>query len=47
MASFPEMTSKVTTLVRAIGIEDPSRMSGGAGMERPDPEVPSGHRQVI
>jgi hypothetical protein len=27
MESFPEMTSKVTTLVRATGIEDPGRMS--------------------
>jgi transposase len=40
MESFPEMTSKVTTLVRATGIEDPGRVSGGAGTERPDPEVP-------
>jgi transposase-like protein len=32
------MTNKVTTLVRATGIEDPGRMSG-AGTERPDPEV--------
>jgi transposase-like protein len=39
MESFPEMTSKVTTLVRATGIEDPGRMNG-AGTERPDPEVP-------
>ena len=38
MESFPEMTNKVTTLVRATGIEDPGRMSG-AGTERPDPEV--------
>ena len=40
MESFPEMTNKVTALVRATGIEDPGRMSGGAGGERPDPEVP-------
>src|SRR5438128_5532071 len=33
------MTSKVTALVRATGIEDPGRVSG-AGSERPDPEVP-------
>ena len=45
MESFPEMTSKVTTLVRATGIEDPGRMSGGAGRERPDPEVPERARR--
>ena len=45
MESFPEMTSKVTTLVRATGIEDPGRMSGGAGTERPDPEVPERARR--
>jgi len=28
MESLPEMTNKVTTLVRATGIEDPGRMSG-------------------
>ena len=39
MESFPEMTDKVTTLVRATRIEDPGRMNG-AGTERPDPEVP-------
>ena len=39
------MTSKVTTLVRATGIEDPGRMSGGAGTERPDPEVPERARR--
>ena len=44
MESFPEMTSKVTTLVRATGIEDPGRMSG-AGTERPDPEVPERARR--
>ena len=44
MESFPEMTSKVTTLVRATGIEDPGRMSGG-GTERPDPEVPERARR--
>ena len=38
------MTSKVTTLVRATGIEDPGRMSG-AGAERPDPEVPERARR--
>lgn len=39
MESFPEMTNKVTALVRATGIEDPGRMND-AGTERPDPEVP-------
>src|SRR6478752_7054671 len=44
MESFPEMTNKVTTLVRASGIEDPGRMDGvGAG--RPDPEVPERARR--
>src|SRR6202171_3458538 len=33
------MTNKVTTLVRATGIEDPGRMSG-AETDPPDPEVP-------
>jgi transposase-like protein len=45
MESFPEMTDKVTALVRATGIEDPGRMSGGAGGERPDPEVPERARR--
>ena len=44
MESFPEMTNKVTALVRATGIEDPGRMSG-AGTERPDPEVPERARR--
>ena len=44
MESFPEMTNKVTTLVRAAGIEDPGRMSGAA-TERPDPEVPERARR--
>ena len=39
MESFAEMSSKVTALARAAGIEDPGRVAG-AGMERPDPEVP-------
>jgi transposase len=38
------MTSKVTTLVRATGIEDPGRVSGG-GTQRPDPEVPERARR--
>lgn len=33
------MTSKVTSLDRATGIEDPGRVSG-AGKQRRDPEVP-------
>jgi hypothetical protein len=44
MESFPEMTNKVTTLVRATGIEDPGRMSS-SGTERPDPEVPERARR--
>ncbi|WP_424762484.1 hypothetical protein [Mycobacterium sp.] len=44
MESFPEMTNKVTTLVRATGIEDPGRMSAAA-TERPDPEVPARARR--
>jgi transposase len=44
MERFPEMTSKVATLVRATGIEDPGRMSG-AGTQRPDPEVPARARR--
>src|ERR1700681_4453282 len=38
------MTNKVTTLVRATGIEDPGRMSG-AETDRPDPEVPERARR--
>jgi transposase len=38
------MTSKVTALARATGIEDPGRVSG-AGTERPDPEVPERARR--
>lgn len=38
------MTSKVTRLVRATGIEDPGRVSG-AGPQRPDPEVPERARR--
>ena len=39
MERLPEMTSKVSTLLRAPGVEDPGRVEG-AGTERPDPEVP-------
>jgi transposase len=46
MESFPEMTSKVTTLVRATGIEDPGPVPGeDAGSRRPDPEVPERARR--
>ncbi len=44
MESFPEMTNKVTALVRAAGIEDPGLVSG-AGTGRPDPEVPERARR--
>jgi len=44
MESFPEMTNKVTALVRATGIDDPGRMDD-AGTERPDPEVPERARR--
>ena len=44
MESFPEMTNKVTTLVRATGIEDPGRVSD-AETRRPDPEVPERARR--
>jgi transposase len=43
MESFPEMTSTVTTLVRAAGIEDPGRVP--EGRDRPDPEVPERARR--
>ena len=38
------MTTKVSTLLRAPGVEDPGRMDG-AGTERPDPEVPERARR--
>jgi transposase len=44
MECFPEMTSKVTALVRASEIEDPGPVSG-AGTERPNPEVPERARR--
>jgi transposase-like protein len=44
MERVPEMTSKVTTLVRAAGVEDAGRVSG-AGSERRDPEVPERARR--
>jgi transposase-like protein len=46
MESFPEMTSKVTTLVRGTGIEDPGPVAGeDGGLERADPEVPERARR--
>ncbi len=39
MERLPEMTSKVTTLARAAGMEDPGRVADVA-TQRPDPEVP-------
>ena len=44
METFPEMTSMVTALGRATGIEDPGWVSG-AGTGRPDPEVPERARR--
>jgi transposase len=44
MERFPEMTSTVTTLARATGIEDPGRVSE-SGRDRPDPEVPERARR--
>ena len=38
MERLPEMTSKVTTLARAAGMEDPGRVADDA-TQRPDPEV--------
>jgi hypothetical protein len=40
MESFPGMTNKVTTLVRATGIEDPGRMSGTGTGSRSAPRPP-------
>lgn len=44
MERFPEMTSKVTTLARAAGMEDPGRVADDA-TQRPDPEVPERARR--
>ncbi len=41
---MPEMTTKVSPLLRATGVEDPGRVDG-AGTERPDPEVPERTRR--
>ena len=46
MESFPEMTSKVTTLVRGTGIEDPGPVPGeDDGARRPESEVPERARR--
>lgn len=44
MERLPEMTSKVTTLARAAGMEDPGRVAEDA-RRRPDPEVPERARR--
>jgi len=44
MERFPEMTSKVTTLACAAGMEDPGRVADDA-TQRPDPEVPERARR--
>lgn len=44
MERFPEMTSKVTTLVRVAGMADPGRVADDA-TQRPDPEVPERARR--
>ena len=43
MERLPEMTSKVTTLARTAGMEDPGRVADAA--QRPDPEVPERARR--
>lgn len=44
MERLPEMTSKVTTLARAAGMEDPGSVADDA-TQRPDPEVPERARR--
>ena len=44
MERLPEMTSKVTTLARAAGMNDPGRVADDA-TRRPDPEVPERARR--
>lgn len=44
MERFPEMASKVTTLVCAAGMEDSGRVAEDA-TQRPDPEVPERARR--
>jgi transposase-like protein len=44
MERLPEMTSKVRTLAREAGMEDPGRVADDAA-RRPDPEVPERARR--
>lgn len=44
MERLPEMTSKVTTLARSAGVEDPGGVADDA-TRRPDPEVPERARR--
>lgn len=44
MERLPEMTSKVTTLVRATGMEHPGRVADD-GTQHPNPEVPERARR--
>lgn len=44
MERILEMTSKVTTLARAAGMNDPGRVADDAS-RRPDPEVPERARR--
>lgn len=44
MEQIPEMTTKVSRLLRATGVEDPGRVDD-AGTGRPDPEVPERARR--
>lgn len=44
MERLPKMTSRVTTLVCAAGMEDPVRVADDA-TQRPDPEVPERARR--
>ena len=44
MERLPEMTSKVTTLARTAGREDPGRVADDA-TQRPNPEVPERSRR--
>jgi transposase len=44
MERLPEMTSKVTTLARVAGMDDPGRVAEDA-TQRPNPEVPERARR--
>jgi transposase len=44
MERLPEMISKVTTVARGAGMEDPGRVADDA-TQRPDPEVPERARR--